>query len=600
MRCFALCTLVLASVFYPVTAFAQEKAFDWRQDWAATTGFTLSIDSTGYHLPTAIAFVPNPGPNPDDPLYFVTEVRGTLKVVTNDRTVHTFAEGFFQLTPEKELPASKGQVGLAGLCLEPQRGYVFVTFAYQDEAGILRNNMIRFETKLHTFALQPTGQTSFTEVFLPYESGLAHHIGPCQIKDDLLYVSVGEAWQARLTQDLTTMHGKLIRMTLDGKPVPSNPFYEDGDTQKAINYVWAYGLRNPFGLKMVGDRLFAADNGQHIDRFIEIRQGENYLWNGNDKTIAANAAFVFVPSIGPVQMDYYTGDPAYFPAEYAGNFFVGSSAFEKERNKITGLFVLKYDLTLNKITRTPEYFVKYRGDEYQAVTGVAFGPDGLYFTPLMPNAADETSLLKVTYQPEAAYPYTTMQITDGQALFVEKGCAGCHSIGESWGYGGTAGPNLAREELVERLTARLNTEDYRKLLDEMDRIEVEPQSLWKTARAEVRAATGMDRIKTWVKYHIQEPRFDTLYSVMPNLGLSDDEAAVLTAFLVNERGRPSSFSLRGFLPQPIKVHHLALAFGAGMVTVVGLFGVWHLFTRRTRSPHNLGRDAAEVPASAAD
>jgi hypothetical protein len=39
-------------------------------------GFSISIDTEGYHYPTAIAFVPTPGNDPKDPLYFVTELRG--------------------------------------------------------------------------------------------------------------------------------------------------------------------------------------------------------------------------------------------------------------------------------------------------------------------------------------------------------------------------------------------------------------------------------------------------------------------------------------------------------------------------------------------
>ncbi|HJX88208.1 MAG TPA: hypothetical protein VJ277_11660, partial [Gemmatimonadales bacterium] len=64
---------------------------DYRSDWALAEGFTLRRDAQGFRFPTAIAFVPRPGPGPKDPLYFVTEIGGTIKVVTNDRTVSNFA-----------------------------------------------------------------------------------------------------------------------------------------------------------------------------------------------------------------------------------------------------------------------------------------------------------------------------------------------------------------------------------------------------------------------------------------------------------------------------------------------------------------------------
>ena len=119
-------SVIVAIVVTPAVAVAQQAGFDWRSDWAVEEDFVVRIDSKGYQFPTAIAFVPNPGPNAADPLYFITELRGKVKVVTNDRTVHTFAEKFFHLEPLKELPAGDGEVGLAGICLEPVHGYVFV------------------------------------------------------------------------------------------------------------------------------------------------------------------------------------------------------------------------------------------------------------------------------------------------------------------------------------------------------------------------------------------------------------------------------------------------------------------------------------------
>jgi hypothetical protein len=116
--------------FYSLSSPADEK-FDWRSDWSLKENFDISIDTEGYRFPTAIAFVPNPGNGPKDPLYFVTELRGKVKVVTNDRTVYTFAEDFFTFKPLEELPSQSGESGLAGICLDPENGYLFVTFVYK-------------------------------------------------------------------------------------------------------------------------------------------------------------------------------------------------------------------------------------------------------------------------------------------------------------------------------------------------------------------------------------------------------------------------------------------------------------------------------------
>ena len=552
---------------------AQDTPFDWRKDWSIEEGFALEIDSEGYDFPTAIAFVPNPGPNPDDPLYFVTELMGKVKVVTNDRTVHTFADNIFDLNPKGELPSGQGQVGLAGLCLDPRQGYVFITFPYHDVKGILRNNIIRFETGSETFALAPTGQTPFTDIFLPYESGLAHHIGPCQVSDDVLYVGIGEAWQAHLTTDLNAMNGKIIRMTLDGQPLPENPFYEDGAIDRAVNYVWAYGFRNPFGMKVIDDRVIVADNGQKIDRFLEAEEGVDYLWNGNDRTIAANAAYVFVPSLAPVQMDSYPPDADFFPLPYQDQFYLALYQLAPEQGKIPGVMRINYGLNEKRILSMPTNFVKYRGSQdYQAVTGLAFGPDGLYFSTLVPNQEGRTFILKATYDPDKAHPYSTVQNNDPRALFVEKGCAGCHSKDGQWGYGGTAGPVLDRDALVERLDARLNNDAYVASLVEIDKLDTEPHAGYKAARQEVAAADGLERVKTWVTYRIQEPRFDNQYSTMPSLDVSEREAAILADFLLAEEKQRAS-GLRSLLPRTIRTRHLAIFFAAGFVAACGLWVV---------------------------
>ena len=120
------------------------------------------------------------------------------------------------------------------------------------------------------FSVKPTSQTAFTEVFSAYESAVSHQIGACQVIDDLLYISVGDAQRPANSQLLDNLQGKIIRMTLEGAPVKDNPFYQDDEVKNASNFIWAYGLRNPFGLHAVGNRLYAVDNGLKLDRFLEV------------------------------------------------------------------------------------------------------------------------------------------------------------------------------------------------------------------------------------------------------------------------------------------------------------------------------------------
>lgn len=127
---------------------------DWKSNWAVEPGFDITIDAQGFRFPTSIAFIPNPGNSPEAPLYFVTELGGKIKVVTNDRTVLTFAEDFFTLRPKKgEVRIFDQEVGMAGNCLAPEHGYLFVTFSYHDSNDILRNNIVRFQSSPGPFSI---------------------------------------------------------------------------------------------------------------------------------------------------------------------------------------------------------------------------------------------------------------------------------------------------------------------------------------------------------------------------------------------------------------------------------------------------------------
>lgn len=505
---------------------------DWRADWAVEEGFALGTDTEGYQYPSAIAFVPDPGPGPKDPLYFVTELRGTVKVVTNDRTVYPFAEDFFSARPTRELPDIEGETGMAGICLEPRRGYVFVTLAYRGGDGDLRNDVVRFQSAPGTFSTRATSHVSFTEVFSAEEAAVSHQIGACQIHDDLLYVSVADGRKTARSQLLTSTLGKILRMTLDGQPAPGNPFHRAEDVGQAANYVWAYGFRNPFGMRIVEGKVLVADNGSGIDRFVEARAGENYLWNGSDWSIGSKAVAV-LPAVGPVQVDYNPGTSGGLPGRYAGTYFVALSA-----PRAAGVLTLPYSADRQAMLRAPSHFLKYVGSGPQAVVGVAVGPDGLYFVPLMPDRRGKSAVLKVAYDPDRAHPVHLEK--DPEALISQHGCAGCHRID---GSGGVAAPPLDGDDFVRRLRSRLESEEYLEQLEAVDRLNGEPYLSFREARAEVRRVSGDQRVRTWLKYRIMEPRFDDPRAQMPNQGVLEAEARAISAHLLGDRRSPADEGL---------------------------------------------------------
>jgi glucose/arabinose dehydrogenase len=559
----------------------QNPAFDWRTDWAVPEGFALSIDTEGYDFPTAIAFVPEAGPGPKDPLYFVTELRGRVKVITNDRSIYTFAEDFFQLKPEKELPEVEGETGLAGICLAPEQGYVFVTFAYQDSEGVLRNNVVRFESKPQTFSLEATDQLDFTSVFSKYESAISHQIGSCQVANNSLYVSIGDGRQTKESQNIEALLGKILRISLDGKSLSDNPFYDASNPEKPSNFVWSYGWRNPFGLKTVGDRLFVADNGSDIDRFVEVQAGENYLWDGSDWSIGSRADIAFAPDIGPAQLEFNPAGSTALPAQYDQSFFMAASKPEQ-----AGILTLQYSFAEKRALGVPAYLLRYQGSARQIVVGVAMGPDGLYVVPTLPNVEGRSFVLKVAYDPADQHPYLISDISDPRLLMSDKGCFGCHQLD---GVGGTVGPALNQSSMVKLLTTRLNSAEYLQSLQEVDLLDREPFVNFKEARREVLQAEGQERIRTWMIYHIMEPKFDNPNSLMPNMGLSRAEATAITDYLLQEQSfteRTKNYVMP-YLPAVLLPRHLLFAFGIGLIAgilgYISLLAIIHRFHRRRRN-----------------
>jgi len=576
--------------FCSLSSHADEK-YDWKSDWSLKENFDISIDTEGYQFPAAIAFVPNPGKGPKDPLYFVTELRGKVKVVTNDRTIYTFAEDFFKLKPDEELPAFSGENGLAGICLDPEHGYVFVTFAYQDENKVLHNNIARFDTAPGTFSLKPNSMTAFTDIFKRQGSSPSHQIGSCQVYDNMLYVGVGDGFDLRFSnvhnyirsQDINFLFGKILRMTLDGKPVKTNPFYVDDDITKSRNFVWAIGLRNPFGLKIVDGRVFVADNGLAVDRFIEVHEGANYLWDGTDMSIATNANVVFVPAAGVTQLTYFPKDLDIFPEEYRGRFYLdlcGDPDVDPLESGGRSVVMFDYSFGQNRLLAPPDTFLRYRGTKFQTLVGLAFGPDGLYFVPILPFADGRSAVLKVTYNPESKHPYTLKNETSAQVLLEQHGCYGCHMRNENgWS---TVGPRLDREQLVSRVSGRLSSQKYIDSVKKLDELDVEPYKNYRSARQEVLSKRGTDQIKTWMKYHIMEPRFDNPNAQMPNLGIKENDAVLITNFLVDEKVdyQKMKWDILAALIPKLRYRHLVYSFMLGSVFSFLIVGTYTYIRRK--------------------
>ncbi|MBF0277106.1 MAG: PQQ-dependent sugar dehydrogenase [SAR324 cluster bacterium] len=506
----------------------------WAQgakDWVALVkDHAIEVESTGWHFPVDIAFVPEPGTNPKDPLYYVTELRGTLKVVTNDRTVLTYAEKINTFQPATELPSTTAEMGLTGVCLDPENGYLFATSVYE-KAGTFYNKIVRFEHETKAFAVKPKRSIEFRKIFENDETASAHQIGKCEIgKDGKLYVGVGDGHVIHLAQRLDNPNGKILRLNLDGSAPRNNPFYNPLAPDSVISYIYAYGFRNPFAIALDDrDSLYFTDNGPNRDRLGEIVPGKNYLWDGTNESMRGNSGiWNWSDSVAPADM-IYLGESTNFQY-WKERLLVAqggttTEAGPSKKGKITiNSFKVKLGFGLQD---RPETLVAYKGSYQQLMILVAEGPDGIYFSGFFPDFEGNTYIYKLIRK-EGVVPDT--DVLSGVELFAKKECTGCHRI---HGEGGAAGPAL--DGLMDRLPQRLASSEYEKQLEELEESQNPIHVKYREIRETISQMKGEERAISWLRLHLEEPKFDTIQSSMSNPKLSEEENKQLVAYLLTLR-----------------------------------------------------------------
>ncbi|MDB4476265.1 PQQ-dependent sugar dehydrogenase [bacterium] len=525
---------------------AHADSENWQAHWAIPPGYFLEVDSTGYSVPVAIAMVPNPGSAPDSPIYYVAELGGRIAVVRNDRQVETFADGFYTLNRSAEMPDLGGVIGLTGLCLDKDTGYLFATYVHDVEGGRY-NGITRFATNPDTFSLRPTETFDIHKPFMLGESEFTrlpfgHQIGQCQIIDNKLYVGIGDGELTHRSRSAQSSFGKIMWMQFDGSPVAESNILDHGaltqapDANSLANYLFSSGLRNPFGQTQVGDNIVVADNGPGVDRVLTVRKNRDYLYDGSDASIATNAMVLYSPAKGTANIAFYPEGAASGITQLENNLLVVLSGvpetyIEEEPAEISA-FEVEVDSAL--VISRPRTLVKYVGKEMQVLSSIAIGRDGIYFAPVYgENAVPGISnVYRLSWAPEKSYPTSIGQYQNARAIMRNYGCRGCHNV---FGDGGNVAPTLNATHLRRRNSERLASEEYASKLRQM--IARGRDSTDNRARQRVLNADGDKRLSVWTEEKILNPTFDNPESVMPLLGVSKREAEILAKFLLNDKKR---------------------------------------------------------------
>jgi len=338
------------------------------KNWRIYPGFEIDLIATGLDMPVNLAFVPNPKDDPKAPLLYLTELYGQVKVIINDLTVHTYAEGLLNYEPIHKIPG-QGESGLTGICVEPQTGDLFLSMLYMDKDKI-KGKVVRASSK------EGLKMDSMQVIIDDIPSTRrAHQVQAVTIGfDGKLYVNNADGGEWTKAQDDNDLRGKILRMELDGSIPWDNP---NPDT-----YVYAKGFRNPFGAawRRSDQSLYISGNGPDTDdRIARVKPYENYGWPG---TMRRNSIFWWHNTQAPTAIDFM--QYGQFPPEFNDDLFValfGAAYAEGLGEKGKKIVKIKINEALTGIKSYDE-FVVYIGKGPPSPCGLVFGPDGMYFTDL--------------------------------------------------------------------------------------------------------------------------------------------------------------------------------------------------------------------------
>lgn len=374
-------------------------------------GYRVEVFAEGLRLPVNIAFVPQPGPNPDDPFFYVSELYGRIRLVTRAGTVSDYATDLLNYDRSGAFPGS-GEQGLAGIAVDPATGDVYASMLYRPTGG----GEVRYPkvARLRSFDGGRTAGIQETILDMPGETqGQSHQISQLVfLPDGTLICHMGDGFVANTAQNLESFRGKILRLTKDGQPPADNPFYDLSNGITARDYVWAYGVRNPFGggWRALDGLIYQVENGPSIDRLGKVVPGRNFGWTGGNASMQNHALYVWSPAHAPVNLVFVqpeTFGGSGFPPEKMGRAFVTESGPTYATGpQALGKRIVEFELAADgAVLSGPTPFLEYAGTGKATACGLAAGPDGLYMTELYRDAgssptAEGARILRIWRDPQ--------------------------------------------------------------------------------------------------------------------------------------------------------------------------------------------------------
>jgi glucose/arabinose dehydrogenase len=335
----------------PVAAWAQVNAGEQKPE--ASLPFTMTT-VTNFELPWRLAFLP-------DGRMLITEKVGPVWLVSQKGDKIAVGN-----TPPVYW---QGQNGMLGVFLSPTFATdqsIYLTYVEPgDYGGGLALARARLNATATTARLE-----KFEVIWRQLPRGKGGQAG-AQVAfspdGQYLFLTVGDRQRFTPAQDPDQPVGKILRLTLDGKPAPGNPNFgktgaatvplidppadtEAAKTAKVVSVytftspnltpaeTWTMGHRTPYGMAFspTGE-LWEVEHGPRGgDELNLIEKGKNYGWplvgeapnydgvpvpSPDTRPDLAKPVIYWTPVIAPGSLMFYTGTKT-FP-QWNGNMFIG-------------------------------------------------------------------------------------------------------------------------------------------------------------------------------------------------------------------------------------------------------------------------------------
>ena len=211
--------------------------------------------------------------------------------------------------------------GTLGLALHPEFEKNKKIYVYQTNL-----ELEFYQNKIFSFTVEDDMLTD-KQIILdgipgaPWHDGGRIQFGP----DEKLYISTGDAINPGLSQDLSSLAGKILRINSDGTIPEDNPFESSP--------VFSYGHRNPQGLAWSTNGMFVSSEhgpsgelGYGHDEVNIILKGKNYGWpnivgNSSDENFVNPLIHSGQSTWAPSGMVFYDSDKI---SSFNGKFLIGT------------------------------------------------------------------------------------------------------------------------------------------------------------------------------------------------------------------------------------------------------------------------------------